>query len=346
MEHLGRLELALELAGDGPHDGLEHPHQPLVRHHLLVGVRVAVGDPVGVEVVQQPTGLVLFSVETGQAQQSALVVARVDDLGLDAHRRAVLVGLDREFLDIEAEMVEAFDAFGDAPALTAGERLGAGELLPQQPVGRDDAVAHVDRVELVGDAAAGLEVHQLAGDVHPGDFQIVLALAVGQAAGVELPGFGVDEVRGEGSGVTAEERVRQRHVAPEQADHVHSHEQQGQRVDQAGGGVWPQGLGVQRPIGQRELEVPGHQHRVERVAVFVGAVGDHGKRFDAGDFQALQGAEHVVLALGHLAGGLLDGDNPAAQVREPHEVAGEALGKRGDVLVRPRIQRHVPGQIE
>jgi hypothetical protein len=35
---------------------------------------------------------------------------------------------------------------------------------------------------------------------------------------VQLAGLGVDEVGGEGPGIPSEQRVRQRHVAPEEAD--------------------------------------------------------------------------------------------------------------------------------
>jgi len=63
------------------------------------------------------------------------------------------------------------------------------------------------------------EVHELADDVDPGDLEVVAALAVGQRV-VEVAGLGVDEVRGERPRIAAEQRVRQRHVAPEEADDV------------------------------------------------------------------------------------------------------------------------------
>ena len=131
------------------------------------------------------------------------------------------------------------------------------------------------------------EVHQLAGDVDAGDLEVVLALAVGEAAVVELAGLGVDEVGGEGAGVAAEEGVRERHVAPEEADDVQAHEQHGERVDEPGRGVGPQALREQRAVGQRELQVAGDEHDVERLAVGVGAVGDDG---DAARRTARRGA--------------------------------------------------------
>ena len=115
------------------------------------------------------------------------------------------------------------------------------------------------------EAAAGLEVEQLAGDVDAGDLEVVLALAVREAARVELAGLGVDEVGGEGAGVAPEQRVRERDVAPVEADDVQAHEQQRERVDEARGGVGSQRLRVERAVGQRELEVAGDEHRVQLV---------------------------------------------------------------------------------
>ena len=118
---------------------------------------------------------------------------------------------------------------------------------------------------LLVEAAAGGEVEQFAGDVDPGDLEVVLALPVREAV-VELAGLGIDEVRGERAGIPAEQGVGERDVAPEEADDVQAHEQRGEGVDEPGRGVRSQGLRVQRPVGERELEVPGDQHRVERIA--------------------------------------------------------------------------------
>ena len=99
--------------------GSNDPGQPVVRDDLLVVALPAGGGPVGVEVVEQPAGLVLADVEAGEAQQPARVVAGVDDLGLDLDRRAVDVGGDRQLADVEAEVVEPPDPRVDPPALAA-----------------------------------------------------------------------------------------------------------------------------------------------------------------------------------------------------------------------------------
>ena len=91
------------------------------------------------------------------------------------------------------------------------------------------------------------------------DLEVVLALPVRQAAVVELAGLGIHQVGGEGAGIAAEQGVRQRHVAPEEADDVQPREQHGERVDEAGRGVGAQRLRVQRAVGERELEVAGDE---------------------------------------------------------------------------------------
>ena len=84
---------------------------------------------------------------------------------------------------------------------------------------------------------------------------------------VHLRGLGVDEVGGELTGVPAEQDVRQRHVAPEEADQVQAGQQHDHGVQQPSDRVGTHALGEQRAVGQRELQVPGDQHRVERLAV-------------------------------------------------------------------------------
>ena len=82
--HLGRLELAAQVPRHGADDRLEHLRHPVVRDELLVVRLPARRGAVGVEVVEQPAGLVLPDVEAGQPQQPPGVVAGVDHLGLDA----------------------------------------------------------------------------------------------------------------------------------------------------------------------------------------------------------------------------------------------------------------------
>ena len=182
VEDLGGLEAAGELARHGARDRLVDLGQPVVRDDLLV-VALTVGrGGVRVEVVEQAAGLVLADVEAGEAQQAAGVVAGVDDLRGDDDLGAADVGRHRQLVDVEAELVEPADALVDAPAVADLEALRAGEGVPQRVVALDDRRGHLEGVGVLLEEAAGREVHQLAGDVDPGDVEVVLALAVGQPA--------------------------------------------------------------------------------------------------------------------------------------------------------------------
>ncbi len=159
------------------------------------------------------------------------MVPGIHHLRLDAHLCATFIGLDRQFLDVETETVEPFDAPVDAPALRLVELLRTGELLPEVAVGGVDSIADLDRVEVFVESAARLEVEQFAGDVHPRDLEVVLTLTVREPV-VELAGFGVDEVGGERAGVAAEQRVGQRDVTPEETHDVEAHKKHSERIHQ------------------------------------------------------------------------------------------------------------------
>ncbi|MPN42574.1 hypothetical protein SDC9_190131 [bioreactor metagenome] len=208
MVDLRRLQLGGVLGRDGVDHRLEALGEPLVGDDRLVEVLLAGAGPVGVEVVQQPTGLVLLGVQAGQPHQPAGVVAGVDHLRLDPDRRPVQVGGDVQLGDVETERVEAAHPALDAVHLAAVELLGAGQFVPQLPVAGDDGVDQLARVEGGVQHAAGLEVEELAEQVDPGDLEVVLALPVRQPF-VELAGLGVHQVGGEVGRVAAEQRVRQ-----------------------------------------------------------------------------------------------------------------------------------------
>ena len=86
-------------------------------------------------------------------------------------------------------------------------------------------------IDPFGQQTAGLQVRQVAGDVLDGDRQVELPLPVRQGR-VALAGLHVDDVRDQRTRVAAEQRVRQRAVAPVEPGEVQSHQQPGQRVEQ------------------------------------------------------------------------------------------------------------------
>ena len=98
----------------------------------------------GVEVVEQASGLVLLGVQAGETQQTALVVAGIDHLGLDADD--VRAGLDVEFGDVESQRVETSYPRLHLRDVAAGELLGLGELGPQLVVTSLDGVDELPRI--------------------------------------------------------------------------------------------------------------------------------------------------------------------------------------------------------
>jgi len=137
---------------------------------------------------------------------------------------------------------------------------------------------------------------------------------------VQLAGLGVDEVGGEGPGVAPEERVRQGDVAPVEAQQVQPHEQDGEGVDEAGGGLGAHVLAEQGPVGQGVGQVLGDEHGVEGLAGQVGAVRDDGGGRHARGPQAHEAAQQLVLAVGDGFADLLDGDDAPGEVDEAHDV--------------------------
>ena len=345
MEDLGRLELGPQLRRDGPGRRFVDAGEPVVRDDRLVLTLPVGRGAVGVEVVEQASGLVFLDVQTGEAEQSTAVVPGIDDLGLDAHVGAVEVRRHRELVDVEAERVEPADPLVDPPAFPGIEPLVARELLPQAAVALDDLLGDLDRVQPLGEEAARLEVHHLPGDVDPGQVEVVLALAVAEPI-VQLAGLGVDEVGRPGSGVPAEERVGEGDVPPEEALEVQPGEQDGQRVGEAGRRPGPEVLAEEHAVGEGELQVPGHKARVEGLPVDVGAAADDGERLHRRQVQSAQRAQQPVLATGEVGGDLLDGDDPAGEVGEAYDVPGDAPGEGREDVRWPLGEGRRPGQVE
>ena len=217
--------------------------------------------------------------------------------------------------------------------------------LHRERVALDDLVGGLDRVDALVQQPAGLEVEELAGDVGARQVEVVVALAPGQRP-VQLTGLRVHEVRREGARVAPEQGVGQGAVAPVEARRVHPHQQGCECVQQPAGGVRAQRRGEERAIGQRELQVPGDQRRVERLAVVVDPAGEHAHCLDGGQVAALQLAQEAVLPQRDLLAHLLDGVHAPAEPDEAHDVARDAAGEDDELVLRPVLERQVPRQVE
>ena len=316
---------------------------------LLDGLVLPIGvGPVRLQVVEHALALTFLDVQTRQAHDLAVVVPRIDDLGLDDHARdrAVGVGLHHELANVEAQLVEALDALPHAPPLAHVEGLRPREHLPQVGVAGHDAIADLNRVDAGLQERSGLEVHEFADDVRPGDVDVVQPLALRQSLRVELTGLGVDQISGEGARVAPEERVGQRDIPPVEAEQVQAHEQDRQSVDQACGGLRAHVLAEQGAIGEGVGQVLGDEHGVQGGAGQVRAARDDSGRRHARRAQAHEAAEQLVLAIGDGLADLLDGDHALGEVDEPHDVSGQAAWKCREDFGRPRLQWALPRQVE
>ena len=171
-------------------------------------------------------------------------------------------------------------------------------------------------------------------------------LARGEAAFVQLAGFGIHQIGGEGARIATEQRVRERNITPEEAHIVQANQQHGQGVDEACCRVGAKYLLKEGPIGERELQVRRHECGGKRVAVGVDAASDHRTAVNTRDREAGEVAEHFVLAASHLGGGFFDSDHAAREHRETHEVAREPLRQRHNDAAGPLRQRGRPRQGE
>ena len=112
---------------------------------------------------------------------------------------------------------------------------------------------------------------------------------------MQLAGLGIDEIGRERAGVAAEERVRERAVAPEEAREMDPDEQLGERVEQAVAQIRHAGPAEQAAVRQREVEVPRDQHRLGLVPVLARAARDDADGLDHRHDGIVQGAQQPVL---------------------------------------------------
>ncbi len=182
------------------------------------------------------------------------MVARLDEPRTEPQSVALVRAQQLDLARVEAELVQPAQPLFQPEALVAREHLLVRQLGPQPVVARDHLLRELERV-LVAD------VEQLAVEVLARDREIVRPLPVGELL-VHLGRLGVDEVGGELAGVAAEERVRQRAVAPEEPGEVQAHEQLRERVEQEIERRRENRARQHEPVRQRVVEVTREQHRL------------------------------------------------------------------------------------
>ena len=258
-------------------------------------------------------------------------------------RRAAVGRVGGELGDVEAQAVEGPQQGVDLVAIGArhGHRVGEGH--PQVVVPALEVGADLGGVQRLGDHPAGLQVHELAHDVHGGGLHVVGALAARQRL-VQLAGLGVDQVGRERPGIAQEERVGQRAVVPREPEQVQPDDEQDQRVEQPLPRVGAERGLDQRPVGQRERQVAGDQRGRQVLAVGVHPPGDDPHRLDARGAEPAEVEQQLVLALREGLLDLLDREHRPVDAHEPHGVPRDAARHRHGVLGGPLLQGGAPGQ--
>ncbi len=127
---------------------------------------------------------------------------------------------------------------------------------------------------------------------------------------------------------------------------MHPGQEDGERIEQPVDGVAAHHPREQRPVRQRELEVPGDEDRVERFTGDGLPSGDDADRLDRRGLQPLESAQQLVLVVGQPLDHFLERVNVTVDPGEPHDMAGDAAWQRYEMDVRPLGERHVPRQVE
>jgi hypothetical protein len=321
VEDLRRCQPAAQRERDRLHDRVVDLLEPAVRgdrlRHRGVALLLQVAAEAG-DVVEQPAGLMLVGADAGLPEQLRAVLPRLGDLGPNPQLAALGRADQLQLVGVEPEVVEPAQPLGDPMALLLRpQRLLPGQLLPERLVAALYFLTGLQRVDVVRQQLARLQVHELAADPLDRELDVPVPLPVGQD-GMLLAGLRVDQVSPEGSRVVAEQRVRQRAVAPEEPGQVQPHQQLDQRVEQPVGRLPDARAGEQRSVRRRVLEEPGHQDRVQVRP----AVDDDADDRDRGHVELGQRPQQPVLAPGQ----------PFAEGLERVELA--ALGDEADDVSR------------
>ena len=252
--------------------------------------------------------------------------------------------LEADLVDREAEIVEPPDPGPDRVPVVGRELRLEVELVPQRAcsASRTDSAASTASSKASVAALHRAEVGQPEADVLDEDVEVVGALPVRQR-GMDLARLGVDEIGLDLVAVAAEQRVRERAVAPEHARPVEVDEQRRHRVEQ------PVAIRARAPAGSASAGAgtgssrPGI--RSSRMAASpVGRIGQ-ADRGDRRQPRRLEPAEHVELRRGDLAAAPPSGRRSCpSSDEEPDEVARRADRQVAEVerLRRPLGERASP----
>ena len=171
------------------------------------------------------------------------------------------------------------------------------------------------------------------------------ALAVGEPL-VQLARLGIHHVRGQRAGVAAEKQVRERAVAPEEADEVQADERLDERVEERVLRGRADPAREHEPVRERELEVARDQDGLELLAGRRVTVGDDADRLDHRHLLVLELGQQPVLPPREPRRQLLQREERAADLDEANDVPMDPARDLDEPVRRPFLQRLLPRQLQ
>ncbi len=273
MVELGRLALAPELGRDRGDRRLEDVVQPTAGESCGGYSPLAPRRQLGAEafeVVEQPPRLVLLREQARELQETAPVMPRLEHLRPHTQSVALVASEQVDLAGVEAELLQPAKPLLEVEPLVIGEDLLVRQFAPEPLVRAEHLLHERERIVMTN-------VEELAVEVLAREVEVVPALPVRELP-VQLAGLRVDEVRGQPACVTAEERVRERAVAPEEAREVQAYEQPRECVEEQVERSGEDRACEHEPVRQRVLEMSRQQHRlVARAALADDADRLHGR---------------------------------------------------------------------
>ena len=193
--------------------------EPLVSRVVLVVARLGVNGPILVDVVEQPSRLVLLDVEPVSRMSLREWWPASTTLGLIVSAVPSPTCCMSISPTSKPISLSSRTRVGDVQGDVRRERLGLRQCAPQLLVAGRDPFGDLARFDAVVEILARLQVVKLAGDVRDGDLDVVAALAVGKGR-VQVARLRVDQVGRELGGVASEQGVRKGDVSPIEAREV------------------------------------------------------------------------------------------------------------------------------
>ena len=322
---------------------LEHLRQPAagerrVRDRLLALLLDRLAELV--DVLEQPPRLVLLRLEPRQPRKPPPVVARVDDCGRIAQPVPAVDRLELELVDVEAALVQPAE-----PVRSSDESLTVNSSSPVSSSQSRSYARRTSAPSSTGSSSPSSPTSASRSSSSPVMFSSAISRSCSRrpalSSSCRSPVSRSTRYATSEPASRAEERVRERAVAPEEPGQVEAHEQLGERVAQAR-------RGCRRPACARARAGRAASTRGSASAARPRArAGGRCRRpRRAGSASCRERSQELVLTVRELVRQLLERVEACRRTRRSARRAGRRLGRRPRAARFPVVERLVPGQVE